>query len=124
MTRGLSAALAIDDLAELSAVESRDGQREVIRVDARLRLPGGATLETKTIDISHDGIGFFSSRLLPQGEDCPVFVDLSARGAQMELHVVGRICHCQEQASGKYRVGLQFVELDADASELLAAVLG
>ncbi len=124
MTRGLSAALAIDDLAELSAMESRDSQREAIRVDARLRLPGGATLETKTIDMSHDGIGFFSSRSLPQGEDCPVFVDLSARGAQMELHVVGRICHCREQASGKYRVGLRFVDLDADASELLAAVLG
>jgi hypothetical protein len=123
MTTGFSAALAMDGFDELEFAENRENRRTDLNLNAWLRLPDGTTLETKTTDISHTVAGFISPRAVAEGMDCRLYVDLSACGTLMELHLAGRIAFCRDDAAGKYTIGLKFADLETEAADLLDAVL-
>ncbi|MET0497243.1 MAG: PilZ domain-containing protein [Steroidobacteraceae bacterium] len=123
MTSGSSGAFAMDDVVEFDWDERRIGNRQVVSLKARLRLQGGALMDSITVDISETGVGFFAPRMLAPDQECKLFVDLSACGTEMELKLVGKICYCREQSVGKFRVGMRFVGLESDAAEMLAAML-
>jgi c-di-GMP-binding flagellar brake protein YcgR len=119
-----SAALP-EELSELAeqASERRIATRKVVSLLAKVQLPDGTVLHGHSTDISQTGIGLFSPRMLYPEEQCTLQIDLSVCGMNMELRLAGRVCYCHPQGEGKFRAGMRFVGMDAEAAQLLGQLL-
>lgn len=119
-----SAALP-EELSELAeqASERRIATRKVVSLLAKVQLPDGTVLHGHSTDISQTGIGLFSPRMLYPEEQCTLQIDLSVCGMNMELRLAGRVCYCHPQGEGKFRAGMRFVGMDAEAGQLLGQLL-
>ncbi len=113
---------AESELAQLAS-ERRTATRKVINLLAKVQLPDGAVLNGHSADISQTGIGLVAPRMLQSDEECTLQIDLSVCGMEMELKLVGCVCYCYRQGEGKFRAGLRFVGLDANAAHLLSQLL-
>ena len=110
------------ELAKLER-ERRIAARKVVSLMAQVQLPDGTVLHGHSTDISQTGIGLFSPRMLEPEEECTLQIDLSVCGMEMELRLVGRVCYCHPQGDRKFRAGMRFVGLDANAADLLSQLL-
>jgi hypothetical protein len=112
----------LSELAKLDS-ERRIATRKVVNLLAKVQLPDGTVLNGHSADISQTGIGLFSPRMLQAEEECTLQIDLSVCGADLGLRLVGRVCYCYPQGEGKFRAGMRFVGLDANAANLLNQLL-
>lgn len=103
--------------------EQRRAPRRVLRLTARIALPDGVVLTGRTADISREGIGFFSPQSVSPGNDCALDIDLEACGTRVELHLLGRVCHCSKVAEDSYRVGMKFIRMDESTAAVLCAAM-
>jgi hypothetical protein len=121
-TVAVPAELSESVLAKLER-ERRIATRKVISMLAKVWLPDGTVLDGHSTDISQTGIGLFAPCMLQPDEECTLQIDLSVCGMQMELRLAGRVCYCHQQSEGKFRAGMSFVGLDANAAHLLEQLL-
>jgi len=113
------------ELSELAKLdhERRIAIRKVVKLLAKVQLPDGTVLDGHSADISQTGIGLFAPRMLQPEEECTVHVDLSVCGMNLELRLVGKVCYCNPQGEGRFRVGMHFVGLDSESAQLLHQLL-
>ena len=121
-TAAVPAELSELELAKLER-ERRVAARKVVSLIAKVQLPDGTVLHGHSTDISQTGIGLFSPRMLESEEECTLQIDLSVCGMEMELRLVGRVCYCHAQGDRRFRAGMRFVGLDANAKQLLDQLL-
>lgn len=103
--------------------EQRRATRKIMRLTAQIALPDGVLLEGQTADISREGIGFFSPDRLEIGRDCTLTIDIAACGADAQLRLVGRVCHCSKVAEDRFRVGMKFIRMDEQTAAVLCAAM-
>lgn len=103
--------------------EQRRTSRKAIRLRAEIRLPNGSVLTGQTADISRSGIGFFCPEHVDVGGDCTLSIRISACGADAELKLVGRVCHCTKQSEDSYRVGMKFIRMDEQTAAIVCSAL-
>ena len=103
--------------------EQRRASRKAVRLVAQIHLPRDGVLHGQTADISRSGIGFFSPTPIDLGGDCTLLIQLSACGANAELKLVGRVCHCTKVAEDHFRVGMQFIRMDEQTAAILCSAL-
>jgi c-di-GMP-binding flagellar brake protein YcgR len=106
-----------------SPFEQRRTSRRSMRLVAEIRLPGGHTLHGTTADISRTGIGFFGPERIDIGGDCTLLIRISACGADAELKLIGRVCHCTKQSEDSYRIGMKFIRMDEQTATILCSAL-
>jgi c-di-GMP-binding flagellar brake protein YcgR len=94
-----------------------------MRLVAEIRLPNGGILGGRTADISRSGIGFFSPERIEIGGDCTLVIHISACGANAELKLIGRVCHCTKQSEDSYRIGMKFIRMDEQTAAILCSAL-
>jgi c-di-GMP-binding flagellar brake protein YcgR len=119
-----SAALP-QELSELTKLDSerRIAARKVVNLVAKVQLPDGTVLHGHSADISQTGIGLVSPCMLHPDEQCSLQIDLSVCGMNLELNLAGKVCYCHPSAEGKFRAGMRFVAMDANAAQLLSQLL-
>jgi len=121
-TAEVSAELFASQLAALER-ERRSANRKVVSMLAKVHLPDGTVLDGHSTDISQTGIGLFAPLMLQPEDECTLQFDLSVCGMQLDLRLTGRVCYCYPQGEGKFRTGMRFVGLDANAAHLLGQLL-
>jgi hypothetical protein len=91
---------------EQTGSDRRISERRVMRVQARISIPGEAPLEVHTVDLSLGGVSITSLHPLSQGLECIV-----------ELGI------CARMRDSQYRIGFKFSTVSIEAAELIVAVL-
>jgi hypothetical protein len=97
--------------------ERRRSQRIRVAVPPGLRLtvPEAAgktrSVAAKLVDVSGGGVGIESFVRVPSGAVVDIEGDL--RNSDLSLHISGRarVAHVSEIERGRYRIGLQFVDV-------------
>jgi hypothetical protein len=87
-----------------------------VMISAQQQLPGHA------IDISSGGIGLICPVPLNHGQEIVIRLALAVCGTERHMEITGCVCFCLSISVGQFRVGLQFVHLDDDTAEFIAAV--
>jgi c-di-GMP-binding flagellar brake protein YcgR len=110
--------------AELTPSDRRTSARKVMRVEARISVPGEAPLDAHTVDLSLGGVSITSSQQLSERQECIVELGVSAREIAPAPALRARVRYCARLRDGQYRIGLEFSSVSIEAAELLVAVLG
>lgn len=97
----------------------RRQRRERLSVKADVTLPGDLTIVGHTLDISSGGLSIEVPYMLGMGERCEIELNLSKLGGPKWVQVVGEVRNCNQVDDDSYRVGLQFVDMDAQLKTLL-----
>ena len=105
--------------------ERRAELRRPLRVRVRLRLPGQAPVEWRSVDLSAGGIGLVGDLNLPRGLDCSVGFTLRlANGSSHEVDCNATIAHTVfSSAHDGFIIGLQFRDPSPDLQSVLRRYL-
>ena len=103
--------------------DQRRTSRKELRLSGIIRLSDGSVLNSRTADISREGIGFFAPNALEVGVDCTLAVPIDACGTVAVLKLVGRVVHCRKQSEDLYRIGMKFVRMDEQTASIVCAAL-
>jgi hypothetical protein len=108
---------------EPAGAERRIDPRKVMRVRARVSVEGDAPLDAQTVDLSLNGVSITSTQQVNVGAQCSVELGVSVPeiGSPPVLRTVVR--YCGRMSEGRFRVGMQFIAVSAEAAKLLTAVL-
>ena len=109
---------------ELDMHERRSSPRRSIVVRADVEIPGKKRLSAHAVDLSKGGLGLQCPEAIAVGEEVHVTVPLEVCGDTQTVKMTGRVCYCTKQTEHHYRLGLQFVHLDAETERFIAAVCG
>ena len=110
--------------AEQRRADRRTSARKVMRVQARIRVPGEeAPLDAHTVDLSVGGVSITSSQQLNLGQECSVELGISAPEIAPPPGLRARVRYCGRLRDGQYRIGFEFSSVSIEAAELLVAVL-
>lgn len=110
-----------DDLGEFSAAAASDaGLRQAPRIECRIcvvsrDLPGYRGI---TVDYSRSGIQLETAGVLEPGSNVLVRLEFGV-DTLPSLECQARVAWCTRQARSHHRVGLQFVDLEARARDIL-----
>jgi c-di-GMP-binding flagellar brake protein YcgR len=108
---------------EQSASDRRTSARRVMRVQARISIPGEAPLDVHTVDLSLGGVSVTSSQQLSQGLECIVELGISAPEIAPAPALRARVRYCARLPDSQYRIGFKFSSVSIEAAELIVAVL-
>jgi c-di-GMP-binding flagellar brake protein YcgR len=108
---------------EQSPSDRRTSARRVMRVQARISIPGGAPLDVHTVDLSLGGVSVTSSQQLSQGLECIVELGISAPEIAPAPALRARVRYCARLQDSQYRIGFKFSSVSIEAAELIVAVL-
>lgn len=94
-----------------------------IKIDRRagLILPGGGIVLARACDVSVDGMALLHDYQLAEGDHCRAFILLPhySKAEDMEVRAVCRVAYCILSNSHlKFRIGMQFVELEQGGTVL------
>ena len=106
-----------------SSRERRVSDRKVVSLRARVQLPDSTVLDGQTVDLSKTGVALYAPRQLQADQDCRLTIELSVCGEELELRLLGRVCYCTEQATGRFRTGMRFVGMESGTAKLLSQLL-
>jgi c-di-GMP-binding flagellar brake protein YcgR len=109
--------------AELTGSDRRTSARKVMRVEARISVPGSGALDAHTVDLSLGGVSITSLQQLDQGQECVVELGISAPEIAPAPALRARVRYCARLRDGQYRIGFKFSSVSIEAAELLVAVL-
>jgi c-di-GMP-binding flagellar brake protein YcgR len=108
---------------EPSPSDRRTSARRVMRVQARISIPGEAPLDVHTVDLSLGGVSVTSSQQLSQGLECIVELGISAPEIAPAPALRARVRYCARLRDSQYRIGFKFSSVSIEAAELIVAVL-
>jgi c-di-GMP-binding flagellar brake protein YcgR len=108
---------------EQTGSDRRTSARKVMRVQARITIPGDAPLDVHTVDLSFGGVSITSSQQLNEGQECSVELGISAPDIAPTPALRARVRYCGRLRDGQYRIGLKFSSVSIEAAELIVAVL-
>ena len=108
---------------EQTGSDRRTSARKVMRVQARISIPGDAPLDVHTVDLSFGGVSITSSQPLNEGQECSVELGISAPEIAPSPALRARVRYCGRLRDGQYRIGLKFSSVSIEAAELMVAVL-
>lgn len=104
--------------------DRRAHDRRPLRVPARVLLPNDQTFDVRTLDIGAGGMGILAGANPRPGTTFGIQFTLPAKGnagpAQMQLKV--KVAHSVLDAGG-FKIGLQFVTLDAAVERVIRQYL-
>lgn len=80
---------------------------------------GGLAYDVKTVDVAAGGLCILARKQLAVGRDCHVNFGVPSREQMRNVAVSAHVVYCFYQGDEGYKVGLQFVKLHADGSEVL-----
>jgi hypothetical protein len=109
---------------ERAPSERREKAREVIRVQARLRIDGDPPLDVHTVDLSAHGLAVTSTRPLNVGLECNVELGISVPEIARPPELRASIRYCARLRDDQFRIGMRFTTVSVEAAELIVAVLG
>ena len=109
---------------EQSPSDRRTSARRVMRVQARISIPGEAPLDVHTVDLSLGGVSVTSSQQLSHGLECIVELGISAPEIAPAPALRARVRYCARLRDSQYRIGFKFSSVSIEAAELIVAVLG
>ena len=104
--------LILKDCVDADAEERRVAPRRTIALSAVVRIPGVAPLVALTVDVSRGGIGLLSPVAVELDKQLNISMTFDVCGESSTVIITGRVRYCARQAK-QFRIGLQFVNLDA-----------
>ncbi|HEY0844743.1 MAG TPA: PilZ domain-containing protein [Noviherbaspirillum sp.] len=104
-------------------IETRAYPRKIMRCHARIALRGQPPMRAKTVDVSLGGLCLLVEEQLPVGQLCDVGFETSLNGHTVRVIGSARIVYCILSGTDGFRIGLQYVELDAANNKLLAELM-
>lgn len=107
---------------EEAGSERRQHARRSIQLRALVLLPDDQLLNGQTVDISAGGACLSTPTQLLVDDECRLQLELEAAGTHRAALLVCRVCYCMPQGD-RFRVGLQFVQMNEADAELIAALL-
>ncbi len=99
------------------SAERRASVRKAVELPPGLRLTvpakGGSsrTVMSKLLDVSDGGIGIETFVRIPSGVVIEIRGDWRAPEMAMRIHGRAQVAHVSEVEAGRYKIGLQFVEI-------------
>jgi c-di-GMP-binding flagellar brake protein YcgR len=106
-----------------SGSNRRTSERRVMRVQARISIPGDAPLDVHTVDLSLGGVSITSLHPLSHGLECIVELGISAPDLAAPPALRARVRYCARMRDSQYRIGFKFSSVSIEAAELIVAVL-
>jgi c-di-GMP-binding flagellar brake protein YcgR len=107
----------------MASSETRSYPRKVVRCSAMIAIPGSAVMRGRTIDVSLGGLSLTMADQLPTGQQCDVAFDPLFNGAPHRIIAKAKVVYCILSGKEGFRIGLQFVSLDAENNKLLAQLM-
>src|SRR5580765_3593120 len=92
--------------------------RKALRQTATLVL-GDATREVQTWDLGRDGMCLLSPRPIAPGTRCKVTFDVPLASGPMRLTAGLKVVYSSYSASGEFKIGAVFTDLDAGVADIL-----
>ncbi|MGZ3159195.1 MAG: PilZ domain-containing protein [Burkholderiaceae bacterium] len=103
--------------------ETRVAPRKVLRCRAKVMLSGGRPpMMGRTVDISLSGICIMLEAPLPAGESCVIAFEASVNGTMRRVMASAKIVYSIFSGEG-FRIGLQFVQLDAANTSIINEIV-
>jgi hypothetical protein len=106
-----------------STPERRTERRDAFGVRAILTIPGRSVLPGRTLDLSRGGASMIVPFELAPGQICNIDFELEACGDCTTFHIGAEVRYCVELGANRFRVGLQFGDMDDKTAALIASVL-
>ncbi len=107
---------------DMEADERRIQPRRAIMIKADVQIPGKPLMKAHAVDLSRGGLGLQSPVAADIDQEISVNLPLDIFGERRHMALQGRVRYCTRHADHDYRIGLQFVNLDADAVAFVSAV--
>lgn len=103
--------------------DTRSFPRKVLRCHALVKLPGGALLPARTLDIALGGVCVTVGEQLHVGQQCTLAFEAPLNGRMVRVTGAAKVVYCILAGTDGFRTGLQFVEMDAANSKTLAELM-
>jgi c-di-GMP-binding flagellar brake protein YcgR len=103
--------------------EIRNFPRKIFRCQAKLALSGTAPVQARTVDISLGGLSLVVPGQLHIGQTCDVEFEAPLNGKTVRVIASGKVVYCIHGETDGFRIGLQFMQLDAAISKTLAELM-
>jgi c-di-GMP-binding flagellar brake protein YcgR len=107
----------------MASSETRSYPRKVVRCPIMVAVPGSGVVRGRTIDVSLGGISLTLAEQLPTGLQCDVAFDPMFNGETHRIIAKAKVVYSILSGKDGFRVGLQFVSLDAENNKLLAQLM-
>ncbi|HJV84005.1 MAG TPA: PilZ domain-containing protein [Noviherbaspirillum sp.] len=104
-------------------VETRNFTRKVVYGHAAVLLSGGAVIRGRTKDLSLGGVGLQLADQIATGTNCSVLFEAPLNGNMVRVSATAKVIYCILRGPDDFRVGLQFVQLDAANNKTLAELM-
>jgi hypothetical protein len=109
------------DAGKQQGASRRRHTRVAVRCPVTLTLASGAERKGTTVDLSADGLSLSTDQPISPGSRCRVHLAaLPCRGGIRPLQLDARASYSSYSGPGSFRVGMVFVEPDAESESLLA----
>ncbi len=108
--------------AHFDLAERRGGSRKVLLTHADIELSETETLSGHAVDISIGGAGLISPVNLNVGQEVAIGMSLMACGMNQRISLSGRVAYCVKVGIDRFRVGLQWIQLDDSTEAFINAV--
>ena len=102
--------------------EQRKAERKIVKVKALVKLDGGDAIMGRTFDLGASGVGLLLDVPMKDGVKARVSVGLLVNGVVTPMHTQARVQYCIF-SNGDYKIGMQFLQLDAANATMLARFL-
>ena len=102
--------------------EQRKAERKIVKVKALVKMEGGDAIMGRTFDLGASGVGILLDVPMKTGAQARVSVGLLVNGVVTPMHTQARVQYCIF-SNGDYRIGMQFLQLEAATAVMLARYL-
>jgi c-di-GMP-binding flagellar brake protein YcgR len=102
--------------------EQRKAERKLVKVKTLVKLEGGDAIMGRSFDLATTGVGVLLEVPLKTGIQARVSIGLLVNGVVAPIHTQGRVQYCIF-SNGEYRIGFQFLQLEAATATTLARFL-
>ncbi len=103
--------------------ETRSFPRKIMRCHAAVVIPGAAPLRARTLDVSLGGLSLIMAEQLPIGQECTVGFEAPLNGNMVRIAANAKVIYSILSGADGFRIGLQFVRLDAANNKTLAELM-
>ncbi|MDQ2819966.1 MAG: PilZ domain-containing protein [Pseudomonadota bacterium] len=102
--------------------EQRKAERKIVKVKALVKLDDGEGIMGRTFDLGASGVGIVLDVPLKMAMQARVSIGLLINGVVTPMHSQARVQYCIF-SNGDYRIGFQFLQLNAPTATMLAKFL-
>jgi hypothetical protein len=103
--------------------DKRQSLRKALTSSGKLTRDGKRPAQIETINVAQEGIAISAHEKIVEGALYKIGFTLPLDGASHDLVVRANAVFCVYAGQSIYKAGLKFVEVDADAAELISKFL-